>query len=467
MKNNIGRKLTSLTLMTIMFAGGMTVAVPGAMPSIFAEGASSASGLVSVSSAKIQGASILEIVIDDPAISALDTAIGVPSLTFVGGSTLTLQPAQGTDGKWYSYIVDDVSSTTADALGGLNFGTDCGTTLEMGNSSTGAGITLAGSSWALDTIVCPDPDGPALATDAGSLNLAGKDDGTNGAGSDTANPENEVLNDAPSLNRNSSANDGQIYATFNTTSGTNNGVWPYIEQVTMASDNIIKYGNEELAFEWGNMNDDISIEFSPDVYANGADINLVITDNGLNIDPTTQDKWEFTHAATVGSETTKRVFANGTKGSDIDGSLNTIGFGDAKNLTATGNTGSFCTTATIEETGDATGVFTTPDANGASDCDTSATATHHHSATYAWGGESTSIHIAYADATISMDAGDEWMPAEAATVTIVDADANRVNGYDETMGMNVLNAATTIPYIATGSPIYLGVDTTGQSAPDA
>ena len=465
MKNNIGRKLTSLTLMTIMFAGGMTVAVPGAMPSIFAEGASSASGLVSVSSAKIQGASILEIVIDDPAISALDTAIGVPSLTFVGGSTLTLQPAQGTDGKWYSYIVDDVSSTTADALGGLNFGTDCGTTLEMGNSSTGAGITLAGSSWALETTVCPDPDGPALASDAGSENLAGKDDGTNGAGSDTANPANEVLNDAPSLNRNSSANDGQIYATFNTTSGTNNGVWPYIEQVTMASDNIIKYGNEELAFEWGNMNDDIEIEFSPDVYANGADINLVITDNGLNIDPTVQDKWEFTNAATVGSETTKRVFANGTKGSDIDGSLNTIGFANAKNLTATGNTGSFCTTATIEETGDSTGVFTTPDANGASDCDTSATATNHHSATYSWGGESTSIHIAYADATISMDAGDEWMPAEAATVTIVDADANRVNGYDETMGMNVLNAATTIPYIATGSPIYLGVDTTGQSAP--
>ena len=87
MKNNIGRKLTSLTLMTIMFAGGMTAAVPSMMPGIFAEGASSASGLVSVSSAKIQGASILEIVIDDPSISALDTAIGVPSLTFVGGAT--------------------------------------------------------------------------------------------------------------------------------------------------------------------------------------------------------------------------------------------------------------------------------------------------------------------------------------------------------------------------------------------
>ena len=125
MKNNIGRKLTSLTLMTIMFAGGMTAAVPSMMPGIFAEGASSPGGLVSVSSSALQGASIMEVVIDDAAISALDTAIGMPSVTFVGGATSTLVPYQATDGKWYAYIVDDASSTTATALGGLNFGTDC------------------------------------------------------------------------------------------------------------------------------------------------------------------------------------------------------------------------------------------------------------------------------------------------------------------------------------------------------
>ena len=32
MKNEIGRKITSLTLMTIMFAGGMTLAIPGFLP---------------------------------------------------------------------------------------------------------------------------------------------------------------------------------------------------------------------------------------------------------------------------------------------------------------------------------------------------------------------------------------------------------------------------------------------------
>ena len=197
----------------------------------------------------------------------------------------------------------------------------------------------------------------------------------------------------------------------------------------------------------------------PDTYANGADINLVINDNGLNIDPTELDKWVFGTLATVGSETVKRAFANGTTGvsADISGSLSTIGFGDAEDLVASGDTGSFCTTiATVEETGDASGVFVTPDANGASDCDTSATATNHHTATYAYGGESANIHIAYNGGSVTMEAGDAWMPAEAATVTISDPDANRTNGYDEALALNVLNAATTTPYIKMGSPIYLG-----------
>ena len=36
MKNEIGRKITSLTLMTIMLAGGMTIAFPGFTPDAYA-----------------------------------------------------------------------------------------------------------------------------------------------------------------------------------------------------------------------------------------------------------------------------------------------------------------------------------------------------------------------------------------------------------------------------------------------
>lgn len=445
MKNNIGRKLTSLTLMTIMFAGGMTAAVPSMMPGIFAEGVTSPSGLVSVSSSAIQGASIVEIVIDDPAISALDSAIGVPTLTFGGTATKTLKPAQASDGKWYSYIVDDGQSTLADAKSGLNFGIDCGAALKFNDGSTLA------ASWMIQGQTCVDPDGPSGNNDS----LA------NGVQNDFRAGMQEVLNDAPALNRNSNANNGQIYANANSTvdtgvrsQGGTVGAWPFIEQVGMASDNTVSYGSETITFTWGNLNGDISVAFEPDTYANGADINLVISDNGLNIDPTTADKWVF--GAMTGSDTVKRAFANGTTGGSLTG-LGTIGFGDASTLTATGNTGSFCTTiATVEESGDATGVFSTPGANGGSDCDTSATATNHHAATYSYGGASANIHIAYAGGSVSMDAGDEWMPAEAATVTISDPDANRTNGYDEALSMETLNAATTVPYIKMGSPIYLG-----------
>ena len=452
MKNNIGRKLTSLTLMTIMFAGGMTAAVPSMMPGIFAEGASSATGLVSVSSTKIQGASILEIVIDDPAISALDTAIGQPTLTF-DGTGLALKPAQATDGKWYSYIVDDSKSALADAFNGLNFGTDCAATLTFADGATVA------NSWATNSDLCIQPYGPDAGE--GTATTTGVNDGVcdnvvapSPCFRGTAlNPSSEVLNDAPALNRNSNANNGQIYATLNTTASSAHSAWPFIEQVTMASDNSVTYGGETVTFEWGNTNSDISVAFDPDTYADGADMNLVITDPGLNIDPTTADKWVF--ETLTGAATVKRGFANGTTGTSLT-SLDTIDFGDASTVVSSGDTAAFCTSVTVEETGDATGVFASVGTNGSSDCDTIAAPVNHSHGVFSYGGESASVHIAFHNADISFDAGDAWMPAEAATVTISDPDANRVNGYDEAMAMNVQNAATTIPYIQMGTPLYLG-----------
>ena len=65
MKNEIGRKLTSLTIMAIMFAGGMTIAAPGIMPEAVAD-LSVTDGALSVSTTTLQGAAILEIVVNDP-----------------------------------------------------------------------------------------------------------------------------------------------------------------------------------------------------------------------------------------------------------------------------------------------------------------------------------------------------------------------------------------------------------------
>jgi hypothetical protein len=349
-------------------------------------------GVLSLSSSKIQGAQILEIIIDDPTISILNAPIGVPSLTF--NDSTKLWPAQTVDGKWYAYIVDEVMSETADSLpSGLNFGTDCT-----------SGITLNGSIipnlttevWMLGSDRCNDPDGP----DEENSPHENLDHIVN-------NPSDEVLNNTPSVNRNSNANHGQIYAKFNTTSGFSNGAWPFIVQVNMASDNTIRYAGETLTFKWGSLNNDISVGFGDDILANGADINLIIEDNGLNIDPTTQDAWEFDM---VSEFTTKRVFQNNTKSVDLSNKLGTIGFGWATNIELIGDIASFDTnsyTVTLRETGKNTGVFSSVNANGASNWDTTATATNYDTATVRYGGQSATISIMYNTATIEFDANND------------------------------------------------------------
>ena len=96
MKNEIGRKLTSLTIMAIMFAGGMAIGVPSFMPEA-ASDLSETSGLLTVSSTTIQGASVLEIVVNDPDNASTSDDIGTLSASFDGTS---YDLTQGSNGKW-------------------------------------------------------------------------------------------------------------------------------------------------------------------------------------------------------------------------------------------------------------------------------------------------------------------------------------------------------------------------------
>ena len=87
MNNELYRKLTSITLMTIMFAGGMTIAIPGETPVAIAQ-----TGMLSVSATAAPGNSfggpqIIEIVVDDPARSDIDPMISAPDVTIDGDNT--------------------------------------------------------------------------------------------------------------------------------------------------------------------------------------------------------------------------------------------------------------------------------------------------------------------------------------------------------------------------------------------
>ncbi|MBI2006354.1 MAG: hypothetical protein HYS75_03670, partial [Nitrosopumilales archaeon] len=97
MKNEIVRKLTSLTLMTIMFAGGLVFAVPGVMPE--ANAAHNANLFVSAentfSSNMVTGPMVVEVVVSDSSISSQDDAHGEPTVTMNGQKIRMLQSTDG------------------------------------------------------------------------------------------------------------------------------------------------------------------------------------------------------------------------------------------------------------------------------------------------------------------------------------------------------------------------------------
>ena len=67
MNNEIGRKLTSLTLMTIMLAGGMVIAAPSMVPEAAAAGALYVSAENAMFNNMFGGAMVIEVIVKDPA----------------------------------------------------------------------------------------------------------------------------------------------------------------------------------------------------------------------------------------------------------------------------------------------------------------------------------------------------------------------------------------------------------------
>ena len=88
--------------MTIMFAGGMTIAIPGETPVAIAQ-----TGMLSVSATAAPGNSfggpqVIEIEVDDPSRNESDSPM--PHVT-VDGDDVTM--VQAGTGKWYAYVASD------------------------------------------------------------------------------------------------------------------------------------------------------------------------------------------------------------------------------------------------------------------------------------------------------------------------------------------------------------------------
>ena len=101
MNNEIGRKLTSLTLMTIMLAGGMVIAAPGMVPEAAAAGQLYVSAENATFGNLFGGGQVVEVIVKDPNRADTEVAEAEPDV-YVDNQKLRM--AQGVDGYWYAYI---------------------------------------------------------------------------------------------------------------------------------------------------------------------------------------------------------------------------------------------------------------------------------------------------------------------------------------------------------------------------
>ena len=113
MNNEIGRKLTSLTLMTIMLAGGMTIAAPSMMPQAAAAGQLFVSAENANFNNFFAGVQVVEIIVRDPKATETDEKQQEPTVKV---DEHLLRLAQGADGYWYAYIADKTDFAAAHTL---------------------------------------------------------------------------------------------------------------------------------------------------------------------------------------------------------------------------------------------------------------------------------------------------------------------------------------------------------------
>ena len=254
MKNELGRKITSLTLMAIMLGWGVTMAGPLAVPEAAAYGDNTA-GTLSVSSTHIQGGAILGINVADG--DPTNSSVTAPGVTLAGKS---VQMNQLSDGSWQAYVVDE-STVEAYMLATANSYTN----VLSNNSSFDYGMYCAsGLGDGNDaTFEIVDVEVFALFPNHGSdLDLFCKNvderDDLGAANTHTMS----FLRAAPAINSDSSAGSfGQQGHKINGSTGV--GSWPYIQaNIDFAGTQDVCYGSDCVTVYYGNTDGETSLSIT-------------------------------------------------------------------------------------------------------------------------------------------------------------------------------------------------------------
>jgi len=349
MNNEIGRKITSLTLMTIMLAGGLTFAAPGMVPEAHA---ANANLFVSAENSQfdnyMSGPQVIEVVVIDSDIDDTDESKGEPDVT-VNGKILRM--AQAVDGNWYGYFADRTQALIADYTAsdstsgdGLDFGTFCAS----GTTWAGAGVSFS------DTVGVAFPivshvNGAQGSSNGAALTVTNtcQTEVNKAIANGTAGVAMNVLRESKTLNTDTTATVGQIGLNA---SGTDPGeadldaMWPFIQLYSLnPTGNVVIQYNKGGGVQTTTLTFDAVDQFAGAsldraVYPRTSQVHVTITDLWLNIDPTDEDSWTFGTNSTYdasdvnagatsldGASTNYQVF-------DENGSITNAGAGSASGI---------------------------------------------------------------------------------------------------------------------------------------
>ena len=425
MYNEIQRKITSLTLMTIMLAGGMTVAFPGFTPDAYA---ANANLIVSAEdTGSFDGAQVIEISIID---NDLDNDAS-PQVT-LNGETVTMTRA--TD-AWYAYIANDDAVLEVD--NGTPVLNDDGTPATDENNDP----VLVESGIDFGVI----PDDRCGVADSGAVNVYCDD-------------VNDVQNVPASERRSTVAN------------------WPFIQTYDFSSVTI-QYnkagGTQTTTLEYDN-NDVPGLSLDRDNYPQGAHVHISIDDQRLNIDPTGDDYWSWNitdmdnvtkyygKVASDGAVTTDIIetpqvceadcvitIDYNRNSDDLDDNLLRL---DPESFDDVPNDGTWFVVG--ETGGPNTGIFTATDLSDNSLLRVTDDASRDASASITYDGTETGIDIKFNTATIDITSpGDVWTSGSAIPIVVVDNDANKNSRADDDLSVSDINSI--VPTLVTGDPFTL------------
>jgi len=510
MNNKIGRKITSLTLMTIMIAGGMTFAIPGVMP---AAHAANANLFISAENSQfdnyMSGPQVVEVVIIDSDINDTDEAKGEPDVKVNGAQ---LRMVQAVDGNWYGYFADVVQAQIADRSAnfdddsipgeGLDFGTFCNRDTTV---LTGTGNQIVSVSQTLGIAV------PAFGGTEGTIPIDAttKEFGFSDCSSGMT-PDDAIMNmireeKDDNTNSPSGTNEGQI--------GINGNFWPFIQLYAFSTGGSVNIqynkggGAQTTTLTFDTVEAFAGLELDRSLYPRSSEVHVTITDLWMNMDPTDEDSWTFgtTDTGTSGAVSTNyQVFdenglpaGDSPENTDSDltdflpllmcedncrllmntevqnkGDVVTLQDNQNSEIRSSGDTQDPSTFATIggnlegdvpvtfTEIGPQSGTFGTYSEDDVSNIVITEDAARGTSASIDYNETPVSIVVGFAFASIALiPVDDEWNSGEELTVQLVDNDANQNSRSDEDLDLFNVDVDL-IPALSTGDPFTLAEDRT-------